>query len=455
MAEHDNEQWEEMLRAIMGDAADEVIRSMKDSGIDPSAMGMMVSPDQMHAVTSQLKAMLGSSGEGPVNWKIAEEVARDTIIRSHMDNLTAADGDKIRSALSVASLWLDAVTDIDPTTGPNLAWTRLDWVAHSLPTFRKLLDPLGTNINRAFGDVMRQQLQQLPPEMAGMMGDPSNLLTNMVSSFLGMQYGTALAQLAVSSFGTADIGLPLLEGSSAALVSSNIADFASDLEISDDDVRMYIAVREAAAARLFTSIPWLRPRIIDTVGEYARGIEIDMSSIEEQARSLDFANPEAMQELDFSGVFSLEQSESQKDALARLEHLLSLIDGWVSAVSARAVLAYIPSAAALREMFARRNATSHPAKAVWGSQLGVELAPRDLRAAVAFWERATAERGDQGRDQLWSHPDLLPSADDLHNPDGFFSAESAAIEDELDSFLAELFDDADGGDDTSSQQHED
>ncbi|QJC21413.1 zinc-dependent metalloprotease [Arcanobacterium buesumense] len=443
MAEHNDEQWEEMLRAIMGDSADEVIRSMKDSGMDPSALGVPMSPDQFQAVTAQLKAMLGSHGQGPVNWKIAEEVARDTIVRSHMDSLSAADGDKVRSALSVASLWLDAVTGIDPTTGPNLAWTRLDWVAHSLPTFRKLLDPLGANISRAFGDVMRQQLEQLPPKMSGMIGDPSTLLTNMVSSFLGIQYGTALAQLAVSSFGTADIGLPLMEGSSAALVNANIVDFAADLDISLDDVRMYIAVREAGAARLFTSVPWLRSRIIDTVTEFARGIEIDMESIEQQARELDLSNPQAMNDIDFSGVFSLEQSAAQKDALARLEHLLSLIDGWVSAVSARAVLAYIPHAPALREMFARRNATSHPAKAVWGAQLGVELAPRDLRAAVAFWDRATTERGDEGRDALWSHPDLLPSAEQLHDLDSFFSPQAAAIEDELDSFLAQLLDSED------------
>lgn len=58
MAEDNKDQWEEMLRAIMGDSADEVIRSMKDSGMDPSALGMAISPDQMNAVTAQLRAML-------------------------------------------------------------------------------------------------------------------------------------------------------------------------------------------------------------------------------------------------------------------------------------------------------------------------------------------------------------------------------------------------------------
>lgn len=41
------------------------------------------------------------------------------------------------------------------------------------------------------------------------------------------------------------------------------------------------------------------------------------------------------------------------------------------------------------------------------------------------------------------HPDLLPSAEQLHDLDSFFSPQAAAIEDELDSFLAQLLDSED------------
>lgn len=441
----ERDDWQEMLRAIMGDAAaEEVIKALGANGINPNEqMKDMFNPANMSMITAQIQAMLGSSGDGPVNWKVAEEVARDTIVRSHMDSLKSADADKARSALSVASLWLDAATDIDPNRGPNLAWSRLDWVAHSLPTFKKLMEPLGANISRAFGDVMKQQSGALPPEIAGMLGDPARLMTKMTASFLGMQYGVALAQLAIGSFGSSDTGIPLVEGSSAALVPSNIAEFSKDLEAEDSEILMYVAVREAAAARLYSSMPWLRSRVIDTVTEFARGIEIDMESIEEQVRSMSFEDPSSMQDLDLSGVFVMEQSEGQRDAVARLEHLLSLIEGWVTEVSARAVLAHLPHAVALREMFVRRQATDHPAKAVWGTQLGVELAPRRLRDAATFWEKATTKLDVTGRDRLWTHPDLLPTPDDLDNPDAFFSDEAADIEEELDSFLEDLFNSAD------------
>ena len=36
-----------------------------------------------------------------------------------------------------------------------------------------------------------------------------------------------------------------------------------------------------------------------------------------------------------------------------------------------------------------------------------------------MWRSLTDNRGISGRDQLWGHPDLLPSAEDLDDPDGF------------------------------------
>ena len=43
---------------------------------------------------------------------------------------------------------------------------------------------------------------------------------------------------------------------------------------------------------------------------------------------------------------------------------------------------------------------------------------------------------------MWSHPDLLPTADALDNPESFFDGEQQDIDAELDSFLEGLFGDA-------------
>ena len=42
-----------------------------------------------------------------------------------------------------------------------------------------------------------------------------------------------------------------------------------------------------------------------------------------------------------------------------------------------------------------------------------------LREAAALWTGLTLARGADGRDALWAHPDLLPTAEDLEDPDAF------------------------------------
>lgn len=445
--------WKDMLRSIMGDeAAEQILGALESQGIDSSEqISKMINPATFGMISQQIQAMLGAAGDGPVNWKVAEQVARETIAHNHQDRMVGAEAEQARATLRMASLWLDVATEIDPTLGPNMAWTRLDWIAHSIPTFRKLIEPVGANIGRAFGESLGAQFEQLPEAMSQMLGGQSgvqnSIFEKMIATVLGVQYGTALSELAVVSFGSTDTGIPLIEGSSAALVPANIADFAKDLEVPLEEVQAYIAVRESAAARLFTRIGWLRPQLLDTVAAFARDIEIDTEAIEEQVRSIDMTSGQ-VPEIDLSGVFVSSLTESQVAALERLELLLSLIEGWVTEVTAQAVAAHLPHAVPLREMFTRRYATDNPGRNVWGRLIGLELQPRRLRESAKFWQLAQVRLGIDGRDRLWSHPDMLPQQTVLDDPESFFKTdvEATDLDSELESFLAGLFDDSPDGD---------
>ena len=74
---------------------------------------------------------------------------------------------------------------------------------------------------------------------------------------------------------------------------------------------------------------------------------------------------------------------------------------------------------ALAEAIRRRRATGGPAERTFATLVGLELRPRRLREAAAIWQGLTDARGIDGRDAVWAHPDLLPVADDLENPDTF------------------------------------
>ena len=55
-----------------------------------------------------------------------------------------------------------------------------------------------------------------------------------------------------------DIGLPLAPDGVAALLPRSIAEFSAGLNLDEDQVRLYLAAREAAHLRLYSHVPWLR-----------------------------------------------------------------------------------------------------------------------------------------------------------------------------------------------------
>ncbi len=126
------------------------------------------------------------------------------------------------------------------------------------------------------------------------------------------------------------------------------------------------------------------------------------------------------------GLFEPEDTPEQTQALARLETALALVEGWVDEVVDAAATTKLPAAAALRETVRRRRATGGPAEQTFASLVGLELRPRRLREAAALWRAVLAERGQDGREAVWAHPDLLPSADDLDDPTGFATGAGSA-----------------------------
>jgi putative hydrolase len=119
-----------------------------------------------------------------------------------------------------------------------------------------------------------------------------------------------------------------------------------------------------------------------------------------------------------------------------------LVEGWVDEVVSQATEQRMPAAAALAETVRRVRATGGPAEATFATLVGLELRPRRMRDAANLWAALRDARGAEGRDAVWSHPDLIPTSADLDDPLGFASAErdDRTADDDFDAALAELLD---------------
>jgi putative hydrolase len=362
---------------------------------------------------AELQKLLSWSG-GPVNWDLAKQLAVQTLAGASR-TVTPAERSGTAEAIRLADLWLDDVTDLPSGVQTIETWTRVEWLERTLPVWSSLCDPVAARVVAAMGNAIpAEQLEALGA------GNPLAGIMNQIGGLMfGAQVGQGLGGLAREVVSATDIGIPLGPRGVAALVAENVAGFGEGLERPADEVRLYLALREAAHQRLFAHVPWLRQRMLDTVDAYARGITIDLSAIESAMQGVDPMNPESVQEALAGGVFSPQHTPEQEAALRRLETLLALVEGWVDAVVAAAAGERMPGAEALREASRRRRATGGPAEQTFATLVGLELRPRRLREAAALWWSVTEKRGVSGRDAVWSHPDLLPTADDLDDPLGY------------------------------------
>ncbi len=396
-------------------------------------------PAQMQRFLSQFQQLFAVPSGGPVNWELARQVASARLtgastapppIGFTLPGVTtpgsetpeepvgdppidAAERSAVAEALRLSDLWLEPEAALPSGITATAAWTRSEWLRATLDVWRRLCDPVAERMVAAMTELV-------PDEARGQLGAITSMVNSLGGALFGGQLGTALGSLAAEVLSAGDIGLPLGPAGTAALVPANIREYGQGLEIPDDQVRLYVALREAAHQRLFGHVPWLRGHVLTAVEAYAAGIHIDREAVEQALSRLDPTTfGSEPQELTLEGIFTPADSPQQRAALARLETALALVEGWVCHVVDRAAEHRLPDVARLGEAFRRRRAAGGPAEQTFAALVGLELRPRRLREAAAVWAALTEHRGIAGRDALWGHPDLMPDAEAFADPETF------------------------------------
>jgi putative hydrolase len=409
-----------------------------NSEMDPaklaSAAGLPSDPAAVQQLMQQLQNAMRTTGDG-IDWQVATKQAHEFAGQSSL-SVTDAQRTELDGALRIAALWLDEVTSVTELASPPVYLTRQQWTSATMPVWSQLAEPVALSIADALTAVLKDQA---PDEMAGMLAGASKLMRNLGGALFAVQLGQVVGQLSTEVVSGGDVGIPLFEDQTASLIPQNIASFSDGLDIPLDQVQLYLAVRELAHARLFRHAKWLRLHLITSITEFARGIRIDTERLEQLAEGFDPSNPEELRRAVVSGALIPPKTEAQQHALTRLETMLALIEGWVDVVTAQATTR-LPSRDAVAETVRRRRATGGPAESAFSTLIGLELRPRRLREAAAMWQAVTDAVGSDVRDELWSHPDLVPTPEDIDDPAALVARLTAGTPapDEMDQALEDL-----------------
>lgn len=427
----DPEEFAKFLSELMkGDGSFDAAELAKIAGLpnDPVALKALMEQLRRAIADGQTNTVAG------VNWKLAEQQAL-TAAREGGFAVSDSQRDSIREANKIAELWLDQATNLSAVpTEPKLLSREL-WVLDALPLFQSLAGPIAERVAEALSENLEQNL---PAELDEFARGARGIMRSAGGTLFAMQLGQTLGKLSQEVISGGDIGLPFYAEARAALVPQNLDSLIRGNELASDQALIYFSLRELSHSRLFRHSRWLRDSVIAQLSNYAQGINIDGDAMRELANEITPENAEALKVALESGALLAERSEDQLTALAAIEHLLALIEGWVSVVAENSSR-LLPSASALAEV-SRRRATASPARATFSTLIGLDLQPKRSREAAEFWRAVSNKLGIQKRDSLWDHPDLLPTSDDIDNVDAFI----ARIEkggDQFDQDLKNLLDD--------------
>ncbi|WP_336632159.1 MULTISPECIES: zinc-dependent metalloprotease [unclassified Microbacterium] len=435
----DGDDFQEMLRRLLGGG---------DGGIDPSQLEglsrMGVDPAMIQQIMGQMQRAFaqGGSGDDGIDWSAAKTQA---LHLSNKDGQGISTGERTEfdQAFALATLWLSEATTISDLSATPVAITRGQWVEQTLPVWQELAEPVADSIAGALTSVIDEQT---PEEMKQLVAGAGAFMRRIGGSLFAAQLGGVVGRLSLEVVSGGDVGIPVMPDGVAAILPQNFADFGRDLEVTDDQLALYLATRELAHARLFRHARWLRLHVISQVTEFARGIHVDRGAIEDLASRFDPSSPEELRAALESGALLPQRTPAQDAALTRLENLLATVEGWVDVVTADAT-SRLPEAAKIAEAVRRRRAVGGPAEQAMASLVGLELRPRRLREAAAMWRAVTDAVGTAERDSLWDYPDLMPDASDIDDPQSLIARLRAraageapprdAFDDALDELLAQ------------------
>jgi uncharacterized protein (DUF2342 family) len=168
---------------------------------------------QLGAALQQLGAMLqsgaqpGATSEGPVNWVMVHDVARQALSAAGDPSVSESDQSAVADAMRLADLWLDSVVTFPASGATAVAWSRSEWLEATLPAWKVIVAPIAEQMQQAMGkqgggsfdlESLQQNLPEqlramlpdgIPPEMAQMLQPMMAIVQSMVQSLFTLVSG--------------------------------------------------------------------------------------------------------------------------------------------------------------------------------------------------------------------------------------------------------------------------
>ena len=353
-------------------------------------------------IFDQLMELLNQPG--PINWKLAEQIA--THVTGEEEPIDPWLADEYLELTRVAQLQVSQATPLDAGTGGEIIpLDRSRWAKRNLKSFRYLLEPMADKMDAL-------------PAIEGMPAGVEGMLAPLIPALLGMQMGVMVGFMSHRVLGQFDIGLPTADGGDLYYVVPNIEAFATDNGLEPRQVRLWVALHEVTHQAQFER-EWVRPHFIGLVNDFLEGMTVDASALGERLQ--EFSDPARLQEMlsDPAGLTGMTVSPEQMPKLESVQAFMAIIEGYSDFVMDRAATNLLPDMERMRAAMTARREDAEQGEGALNRLLGLELKREQYRLGAEFCAQVAQRWGEDALNKLWDGPELLPTLAEVSDPLGW------------------------------------
>ncbi|RZE63116.1 coenzyme F420 biosynthesis-associated protein [Streptomyces albidoflavus] len=393
--------------------------------------------------------MTSIGGVEMVDWKLAVTTASrlarpgPEITREEAREVVA----ELRGHAVAAEEHVRAFTGMTTAAGhdtPVLVVDRPGWIEANVAGFRSLLKPLMTKMRARRGN------------------GPGGMIAGAVGGKVtGVELGVLLSFLSSRVLGQYETFAPATRelpgapdgGGRLLLVAPNIVHVERELGVDPHDFRLWVCLHEETHRTQFTAVPWLRDHLEAEIQAFLAETDVDAGTLLERlsdavqaftgGRRGESAEPSATgtatdtatatasetepgarsgahapeQDIDGRSLVDLVQTPAQREILARVTAVMSLLEGHADYVMDGVGPQIVPSVVEIREKFQRRRAAgANRLDQILRRLLGLDAKLRQYRDGERFVRAVVEEVGMEGFNRVWTSPNTLPTPAEITHP---------------------------------------
>ncbi len=400
----------------------------------PSEPGDPGNPFQ--SLLGDLMNMLGSNG--PDQWEMTRSFALNVATGGTPEsNVEPIQRIQLEQLARVAELNVAEATGLPVTPdGRRLTCVpvgRGDWTQRALESWRTVLTamaPVAGAGPMAAGPIPGEPPADDPFGAGDQMGGLGSLLGQWASTigpmFFGLQVGSVVGHLSQRALGQYPLALPWAPSDELVLVTGNIAAFAADWSLPEEEALLWVCARELASNSVLTR-PAVRNRMLALLTAFAESSAQAQQDLAGKLGGL--AGPEGIGTMAGMDLESVQDMFGDPEALLgnlltpesrrssdQLTAVAVVVDAYADHIATQVGQKLVGSHSQLAEAWYRRRTERGMGEEAAGALFGLDLEQVQVDRGRSFISGVIERAGYDGLAKLWVSERNIPTPSEVDAP---------------------------------------